>query len=303
MMQVGIATGAREAETIIARCRAVGVNQVALACAGVRAEGGEDVPDPTRLREMIGQLSEAGIAVPAMIRWFGNDPAVVLDRAGHRRQIDAMRRTISEIGRSGVRSLLHYIDLAEPPDPAEDVAHWDGLIAVFRELVSEAELADVRIANHGIWRCLPDALRESAFRSGVQASDYRHYRPEGWRGPYLVRDAEGIQRLIDAVPSPHNGAAFCAGMHITGGDVPSLVETFKGKIHFVQARDVRGRWPAAEEVFLGEGDLDFPHIFRLLRDADYRGMVHPEHLGHTRGPGDDVEARAVAYVKAQIAKL
>lgn len=294
MVQIGIAAGARDTETIIARCRALGVNQVALYCATFRAEGGEDVPDLNRLREVIRQLSDAGIAVPAMIRWFGNDLSAALDR----RQVDALRRTISVIGRAGVRSLLHYVDLAESADPADDAAYWDGLIAVFRELVAEAEQADVRIANHGIWRCLPDDLRASAMRSGVRASDYRRYRPEGWRGPYLVRDAEGIQRLLDAAPSPYNGVAFCTGMHITGGDVPSLVEQFKGRIHFAQARDVRGRWPAAEEVFPGEGDLDFARILRLLGEAGYGGMIHPEHLGHPRGPGDDLEARAVAYLKA-----
>ncbi|MSS69943.1 MAG: hypothetical protein EXS64_00490 [Candidatus Latescibacteria bacterium] len=296
MVQVGIPSG-RDAETIIARCRALGVNRVALYCATFRAEGEEDVPDLDRLREAVARLSGAGIAVPAMIKWFGGDPAVVLDRTGHRREIDAMRRTISAIGRAGIPSLLHYVDLAEPPDPSDDAAYWDGLIAVLREIVPEAEQADVRLAHHGIWRCLPDDLRTSALRSGVKATDYRQYRPEGWGGPYLVRDAEGIQRLLDAAPSPYNGVAFCTGMHITGGDVPSLVAQFRGKIHFAQARDVRGRWPAAEEVFPGEGELDFPHILRLLREAGYEGMIHAEHLGHPRGPGDDLEARAVAYLK------
>ncbi len=298
MVQIGIASG-RSAEATVARCRALGVDRVALYCAAFREEG-EDVPDLNRLKEVLRQLSDAGIAAPAIIQWFGNDPAVALDRSGHRREIDAMRRTISVVGRAGIRSMLHYVDLAEPADPADDAAYWDGLIAVFRELVAEAEQADVRIANHGIWRCLPDDLRASALRSGVRASNYRHYRPEGWRGPYLVRDAEGIRRLLDAVPSPCNGVAFCTGMHITGGDVPSLVGEFRGKVHFAQARDVRGRWPAAEEVFPGEGELDFPRILRLLREAGYEGMIHPEHLGHPRGPGDDLEARAVAYLKAAL---
>ena len=75
------------------------------------------------------------------------------------------------------------------------------------------------------------------------------------------------------------------------------------KIHFCQIRDHNARWPAAQEVFLGEGRLDFPRVFAALRDAGYDGIVQPEHLGKPRYPGEDLQAKGVAYVKSQLAAL
>src|SRR6185312_9058321 len=99
--------------------------------------------------------------------------------------------------------------------------------------------------------------------------------------------AQHLQRLLTTVPSGHNGVCFCTGMHIMGGDVPSLVESFRGKIFYAQLRDVRYRWPAAQEAFPGDGELDFPRILRLLDAAGYTGMIGPEHLGKSRWPGED----------------
>jgi sugar phosphate isomerase/epimerase len=90
-------------------------------------------------------------------------------------------------------------------------------------------------------------------------------------------------------------------MHIMGGDIPALVDTFRGKMYYSQMRDVRGRWPAAEEVFLGTGDLDFPDILRRLAAVGYQGAIGPEHLGPPRHPGEDLEAAAVAFLQDSLA--
>jgi sugar phosphate isomerase/epimerase len=190
-----------------------------------------------------------------------------------------------------------------PRTPPDDRRYWNGLLAVFRELVARAEATNVHLANHAIWRCLPDGLREEALRLGLTLTDYRQYRRPTWGGPYLLSSHRDIIQLIEAVPSPHNGVCFCTGMHIMGGDVPSLVETFKGKIYYAQMRDLRGRWPVTPEIFLGEGDLDFSQILRLLNAAGYQGTIGPEHLGKPRQPGEDLEARAVSYLQNKLAEL
>jgi sugar phosphate isomerase/epimerase len=68
-------------------------------------------------------------------------------------------------------------------------------------------------------------------------------------------------------------------------------------------RDLRGRWPAAEEVFPGTGELDFQQILAGLRRSGYDGVFGPEHLGTPRFPDDDLEAGAVAYFKDVLARL
>ena len=55
------------------------------------------------------------------------------------------------------------------PTSSTDDRYWAGLIAIFRELVAQAEATDVRIANHAIWRCMPGVIREEALRQGLAA--------------------------------------------------------------------------------------------------------------------------------------
>ncbi|HEV8633632.1 MAG TPA: sugar phosphate isomerase/epimerase [Chloroflexota bacterium] len=300
-MDVAIHSRSREADALMARCRALGVRHVCLSLNGVPGFEDTGVPDAAYLRAFTRKLADAGVQAPVAILWFGNDPDLVLNPGNHRRVVDAKLRTLEALGQAGIGAALHYIDLARSQSPDDDERYWDGLLGVFRELVAQAEAADVRLANHAIWRCIPDPLRVEALRQGVTMADYRQYHPEGWGGPYLLTSAPHIVRLLEAVPSSHNGACFCTGMHIMGGDVPALVDTFAGKIHYSQMRDLRGRWPAAEEVMLGEGDLDFGRILRRLDAAGYRGTIGPEHLGSPHHPGEDLEATAVGYLQAKLA--
>jgi D-mannonate dehydratase len=302
-VRVTISARNQSAADVIARAQQLGARDVCLALAGTAGFADTGAPERAPLADFVKRLADAGIAVPVVIDWFGTDPDVVLHPAAHRQLIDNKQRTLGVLGQVGIGTVLHYHDLAESANPADDERYWDGLIAIFRELIAAAEASDVRFAHHAIWRCLPDGLREEALREGVTMADYRSYRRPGWRGPYLLTSAEHVKRLIDAVPSRHNGACFCTGMHIMGGDVPALVDTFKGKIFYGQMRDLRGRWPAAQEVFLGEGELDFAQILRLLHAAGYQGTVGPEHLGHPRSPGEDLEAAAVRFVQDKLAEV
>ena len=288
-------------DALIARCRALGVSQVCLTVDSMPGYAETGVPDPQALRALVQRLADAGIGVPAGNGATGRNPGVVRDPAGHRREIDAQLQTLDSLGGAGIGTLLYYHHFPMPHDRDEEERYWDGLIAFTRELVARAEAADVRLAHHAVWRCIPGSLKEAALGRPVAMEGYRDYRDEGWDGPYLLSSDRDVARLIDAVPSSHNGVCFCTGMHIMGGDVPGLVETFKGRINHAQARDVRGRWPAAEEVFLGEGEIDFPTILRLLEAAGYDGVIGPEHLGEPRWPGDDPEAAAVEFLHRQLA--
>ncbi len=299
-MDVALHAPADDADALIARCRRLGVRHVCLSLGAVPGFADTGVPDRANLQQFLRRLADAGVQVPVAITWFGNDPDLVLRPAAHRAEVAAKLHTLAVLGAVGIGTLLHYVDVAQSPDPADDDRYWDGLLATFQELVRQAEACDVRLANHAIWRCLPDTLRGAALREGVTMADYRAYHPDPWRGPYLLTSHEHIVRLLTAVPSTHNGVCFCTGMHIMGGDVPALVDTFRGKMYYSQMRDVQGRWPGAEEVFLGTGDLDFPDILRRLAAAGYQGTIGPEHLGSPRHPGEDLEAAAVAFLQASL---
>ena len=176
----------------------------------------------TRIRQHFASCSASlprlGITVAAMSQWIGDFAELALDPDSHRKHIDGALKTLELQGEYGIGRQLHYVDLPEPEDPADDEAMWEGMLGIYRELIAQAESSGVKLANHAIWRCLPLDLRDKALEDGVTESDYRQYRPEGWAGPYLVRTADHIGRIIDSVPSESNGAALCTGMYITGAD-------------------------------------------------------------------------------------
>ncbi len=291
-----------DVEQIIARCRELDVALVTLRAQSLPGYEEHHAPELAALREMHGQLADAGITVAALIQWFGSDADLVLNPAAHRRDVDGMLRTLEVQGELGIARQLHYVDVPEPADEAEDEAYWEGMLSIYRETVAQAENSKVKIANHGIWRCLTDDLREQALADGVTEAGYRAYREDGWAGPYLVRTADHVHRIVDAVPSEFHGYALCTGLYITGGDPIAEIDRFRGKINFVQIRDLDGRWPAAREVFPGTGDLDFAAILGALNSAGYSGFLHPEHLGHPRHTGEDIEAEATKLLKTWVAQ-
>ena len=301
--EVGLATSMSKVDAIVDRCRELDVDQVTLTVATMPGYEELGYPDPSKFRELYGRLADESVSVVAMMQWIGDFAELVLDPDSHRRHIDGALKTLELQGEYGIGRQLHYVDLPEPEDPADDDAMWEGMLGIYRELIPQAESSGVKLANHAIWRCLPLDLREEALNDGVTESGYRQYRPEGWAGPYLIRTADHIRRIIDSVPSESNGAAMCTGMYITGADPLEEVARFAGRINFVQIRDLDGRWPAAREVFPGTGHLDFPGILRALIDAGYSGFLHPEHLGQPRYEGDDLEKDATRLVKEWVAEV
>ncbi len=306
-MDVGLATGLTRPEEIIARCRQLGVRHVTLAVDPMPGYRENFTPDAAYLSGVCERLASAGVTVSALnsrVGWErpeGPDPSIVEDITKHRREVEGALKTLELQGRLRIGVQLHYVGVPMPADAAKDELYWSNLIAYYREVVPQAEKSGVRLANHGIWRCLPLGLRDEAVAEGVTEHDYRTYRKKGWQGPYLVRRAGEVARIIQAVPSPSNGVTLCTGMYITGSDPVAEVRRFAGKVHFAQVRDLDARWPAAREMFPGAGQLDFSAILGALVGAGYSGFIHPEHLGTPRRTGEDLELEATELLKRWVA--
>jgi len=294
-----------DVQATVDRCRQLGVNAVFLSCARFPGYVENGYPDPGPFKAFKNELEANGLDVPSATYWFAKwpnrpwirdgstNPDVLLNRDS--RSIDAMKRMLEVLGEAGITSVLHYVDLAKPEDPAQENACWEGLIEIYRELMPIAESHGIGIGNHSLHRLLPDGVREKAVASGAQLEDYGTYKTPGWGGPFLVDTWHALKRLIDSVPSPSNGVTLCTGMDIPGGDVPALVRRFAGKIHFCQLRDHTARWPAGREVPPGEGIVDLAAVINALEQANC--IAHPEHLGKPDYEGEDLLAKAVAYIK------
>ena len=311
-MKVAIGAAADIGETV-AQCKHLGVDQVVVFLPALPDYRERGYPDASRLRAFKGRLEDCGIQLTSASYWFGKWPERSWKRRGctnpdvvlqpDRRCLDAMLRTIEILGACGINSVLHYVDIAKPTDADQVEACWEGLVAMYRELIPLAATHGVGLGNHSLHRLLADGVREGALEAGVRQEDYNSYAAEGWGGPFLVGTWRELQRLVRAVPSPANGVTLCTGMDIPGGDVPALVREFADKIHFCQLRDHTAGWPAGREVLPGRGRVDLRGILRALSQVGYRGLMQPEHLGKPSEPQEDLLARAVDYYQSLLSEI
>lgn len=94
----------------------------------------------------------------------------------------------------------------------------------------------------------------------------------------VMSGVESFDRLLDVHPSPANGLTLCVGCFgEMGVDVPSLVQRFGSRIHFVHLRNIRGTPYDFIETFPDDGDLDLAEILRALRSSGFDGYVRPDH--------------------------
>ncbi|MFP6646591.1 MAG: mannonate dehydratase, partial [Candidatus Latescibacterota bacterium] len=100
---------------------------------------------------------------------------------------------------------------------------------------------------------------------------------------------EGWKRLVDIVPSPHNGITYDPGVTREIGEDPVAVCRYfgeRGCINHAHYRNVRMRVPREQytEVFLDEGEVDMFAVMRELVRQGYPRLVYPEHPPDRRGP-------------------
>jgi mannonate dehydratase len=200
-------------------------------------------------------------------------------------------RTATDLpGRGGalVTAYDHAVSSAQGLTDAGEVreeALWDNLAWFLERVVPVAEQCGVKLAMH------PDDPPLSPLR-GIGR---------------IMRSVEGFQRLLDLVPSEHNGLTLCQGnFTLMTPDLPQVIRDFgrQGRIHFVHFRDVRGNAEHFVEVFHDEGPTDMLACLRAYRDIGFDGPMRPDHVPTMEGDSNDNPAYssmgrvfAVGYIK------
>jgi mannonate dehydratase len=87
---------------------------------------------------------------------------------------------------------------------------------------------------------------------------------------------------MKAVDNPHNGVTFCSGSYGTnlGNDLPDMIRSLKGRIHFAHVRNLKFNSPSdfEEAAHLSEdGTFDMFEIVRALHDIGFDGPIRPDH--------------------------
>jgi mannonate dehydratase len=223
-----------------------------------------------------------------------------LGRPGREEQLDLFCEQLRAMGAAGVRVLCynwisvyswartgiavparggalvteydHAAMLAAPARPEADLATeerlWDNFEYFLRRVLPVAEEADVRLALH------PDDPPISPVRGLGR----------------IMRDVDAFERVVELVPSEHNGITMCQGnFALMTGDLPALIREFggRGKIHFVHFRDVRGTPEHFVETFHDQGPTDLLACLQAYADVGYEGVLRPDHVPTLHGEAND----------------
>lgn len=286
------------------------------------------------LRDLRAFVNGEGLEVAAIENF---EPAhwhdVLLDGPRKAEQIEGLKQIIRNMGRAGIPAMGYNFSIAgvwgrtpgtaarggarsigykesEAPDhspiplgtvwntvydpdaPAGDIGtvtaelFWSRVEYFLRELVPVAEEAGVRLAAH------PDDPPLPVVRGTAR----------------LVYKPELYQRLLDVYPSRSNALEFCQGtvaeMVSDEMDVYDAIDRYAGQgaIAYVHFRNVRGKVPSYEEVFLDEGDVDMFRALRLYVKHGYDGVMIPDHTPSVEcaAPWHAGMAWALGYMRAAI---
>ena len=161
---------------------------------------------------------------------------------------------------------------------------WDRLRYFLEAVLPVAEAVGVRLAVH------PNDPPPPLSRGAAQ----------------VLHSLDGMQRLVELVPSVANGITLCVGSFAEWGiDVAEAIRWFghRDKIHHVHYRNPRGTFPRYDEPFIDEGDTDMLRVMRAFREVDYRRTLCSDHVPRMT---DDIAFGLIGraynhgYIKAMI---
>src|SRR5581483_2396997 len=232
---------------------------------------------------------------------------ILLDGPKKREQMEGLKRLIRDAGRAGVLVFGYNFSIAgvwgwmrkpagrggastvvfdasafDPDEPLPDGVLWNMRIRDARP-----GTPPVRVSDGEIWERLAWFLKELvpvAEEAGVKLAAHPDDPPmPSLRGTArLVNSPAKYDRLLGIVDRPANALEFCIGslQEMPDCDIYETTRHFAkaGKIAYVHFRNVRGKVPLYRETFVDDGDIDMTEIVRILRDADYDGVLVPDHV-------------------------
>ena len=247
---------------------------------------------------------DAGLTLAAIENF---DPAhwydVLLGGPRRDEQIAVLQEIIRNVGAAGIPAIGYNFSLAGVASRTVGPYARGGATSVGMEGVDDtpipagmiwnmvydpdAPAGDQPTIDHDtLWERLAyflDAVLPVAEEAGVRLAAHPDDPPAPMvrRSPRLVYQPRMYQRLLDLNASPANKLEFCLGSiaEMTEGDVYEATERYAsaGAIEYVHFRNVAGKVPTYHETFVDDGDIDMARIVRIFAEADFSGVVIPDH--------------------------
>jgi sugar phosphate isomerase/epimerase len=168
------------------------------------------------------------------------------DKGRRREELDAMRQKIALALSLGASTVRVTAGMAHPGVTINDGLEWAG-----------SGLTD---------------LAKDASRVGIDLCLENHYRDRMWNLTDFAAPPEIFLRLYKLLESTQVMVNYdTAQPMVVGGDGIALLRRVVSKVRNVHAGD-RKRGAVSHSV-IGEGDVDFDAVFRILRAANYQGFV------------------------------
>jgi mannonate dehydratase len=168
--------------------------------------------------------------------------------------------------------------------PVSHAQIWDRYRRFLAAMLPVAEAAGVRLALH------PDDPPLPALRGAAR----------------LIHSPDGFAEVLAESPSPMHTMEFCIGTlsEMPGGDIYQMVDRYSrtGRIAYVHFRNVRGRAPHHDEMFVDDGDTDMLEVLRILHRNRFDGVLIPDHTPQLQcaAPWHAGMAYALGYLRAAL---
>ena len=121
----------------------------------------------------------------------------------------------------------------------------------------------------------------------------------------LVYQPEYYDDVISISSSPSNKLEFCMGsiQEMTHGDIYASIDKYskENRISYIHFRNVKGKVPCYDEVFVDDGDIDMYRAIKILAGNHFKGLLIPDHTPLITAGGDPWKAGmayAIGYMKA-----
>ncbi len=120
--------------------------------------------------------------------------------------------------------------------------------------------------------------------------------------PRIVTGKDKILRIMKISDSPCNGITLCSGSLGSNpqNDIPDIIKSLKGRIHFAHVRNLRYNAPGDFEEaahISSDGSIDMFKIMKALYDIGFEGPIRPDHgraiWGEVSMPGYGLYDRAL----------
>lgn len=244
-------------------------------------------------------------------------PNIMLGKSPERdREIELLQQMIEVAGKTGVKMLLYNTTIlpvlrtsrtkdsgrgnamystwnyeeAQKQDQPKTVAGDVGVDEIFERIsyllervLPVAEEYKVKLGNH-----IADPPAPAGYRGITR-----------WNSPDVF---EGMKRFAALSDSPSHGFNFCVGSIAEGlknpkEDIFPIIEWAgsRKKIFNIHLRNIKGGWNNFQEVYPDNGDMNFLHVVRALRDVGYDGMVMPDHVPTHEDKAAPLQAFAFSY--------